>query len=214
MNRMMPHMDINHGDRFDKIVSVSSKAVMLNKYAKEYYGPDHPNVTKDLKQGDYNASLIRTVNGKLITLNFDTNTPHPRGLYRLQGSKGVFLDGRGMSGPKIYFDGISPESHQWESADPYLQENAHPVIANYNPPERQSIRGHGSGTTKTPITWHLLVQNLQKGTLPYFDVYDSVTSSATSPLSEKSVAQNGRPVEYPDFTRGKWKSREPITFPA
>jgi hypothetical protein len=48
--------------------------------------------------------------------------------------------------------------------------------------------------------------------MPYFDVYDSVTSSVTSPLSEQSVAKNGRPVEYPDFTRGKWKTRPPITI--
>ncbi|HKJ69992.1 MAG TPA: Gfo/Idh/MocA family oxidoreductase [bacterium] len=212
MNRIMPHMDINHGDRFDKIVSMSSKAVMLNRYAREYYGPDHPNVTMDMNQGDYNASLIRTVNGKLVTLNFDTNTPHPRGLYRMQGSEGVFLDGRGLSGPQVYFDGISPEAHEWEPADEYITEHKHPALKNYNPSERQAIRGHGSGSRETPLTWHLLVKNLREDTMPYFDVYDSVTGSVTSPLSEQSVANRSRPVEYPDFTRGKWKTRPPISI--
>lgn len=212
MNKFIPHMDINHGDRFDKIVSMSSKAVMLNRYAREYYGPNHPNVTLDMKQGDYNASLIRTVNGKLVTINFDTNTPHPRGLYRMQGSKGVFLDGRGIGGPQVYFDGISPESHQWESADEYINEHKHPALKNYDPPERQAIRGHGGSTRETPLTWHLLVRNIRENSMPYFDVYDSVTSSVTSPLSEQSVAKNGRPVEYPDFTRGKWKTRPPVTI--
>ncbi len=212
MNRIMPHMDINHGDRFDKIVSMSSKAVMLNRYAKEYYGPDHPNVTMEMKQGDYNASLIRTVNGKLVTLNFDTNTPHPRGLYRMQGSKGVFLDGRAIGGAQVYFDGISPEAHQWEPADEYIKEHKHPALKNYNPPERQAIRGHGGRSRQTPLTWHLLIRNLREDTMPYFDVYDSVTSSVTSALSEQSVANRSRPVEYPDFTRGKWKTRPPITI--
>jgi len=212
MNRIMPYLGVNHGDRFEQIVSVSSRPGMLNEYAREYYGPNHPNVTKEMKQGDYNASLIRTVNGKLVTLNFDTNTPHPRGLFRLQGSAGVFLDGRGLGGPKVYFDGISPEEHQWEPADDYLAEFRHPLLKSYNPPEREAIRGHGSGSRKTPITWHLLIRNLREGTMPYFDVYDSVTSSVTSPLSERSVANHNRPVEFPDFTRGKWESRPPIIF--
>ena len=29
------------------------------------------------------------------------------------------------------------------------------------------------------------------------------------PLSEMSVAQNGAPVDIPDFTNGKWMNREP-----
>ena len=30
----------------------------------------------------------------------------------MQGSKGVFFDGRGMGGPRIYLDGMSPESRE------------------------------------------------------------------------------------------------------
>ena len=211
MSRMIPHTDINHGDRIDYLVSMSSKAVMLNQYAALYYGPDHPYATKEMKQGDYNASLIRTVGGKMITLNFDTNTPHPRGLYRLQGSKGVYISGRGLGGAKVYFDGISPESHQWEPADKYLQEFEHPVLKNYNPPERKTaIRGHGSGGTRTPIRWHRLVEALRAGRMPDWDVYDSVTSSAISPVSEMSVAAGSKPIEFPDFTKGKWQTNPQI----
>jgi hypothetical protein len=208
---MIPHTDINHGDRIDYLVSMSSKAIMLNEYARLYYGPDHPYATKEMKQGDYNASLIRTVGGKMITLNFDTNTPHPRGLYRLQGSKGVYISGRGLGGEKVYFDGVSPESHQWEPADKYLQEFQHPVLKNYNPPERKTaIRGHGSGGRTTPIRWHRLVEALRAGRMPDWDVYDSVTSSAISPVSEMSVASGSMPIEFPDFTKGKWQTSPQI----
>jgi len=212
MSRMIPHLDINHGDRIDYLVSMSSKAVMLNKYAKLFYGPDHPYAKKEMAQGDYNASLIRTVGGKMITLNFDTNTPHPRGQYRLQGSKGIYLSGRGIGGPKVYFDGISPESHKWEPAEKYLQENEHPVLKNYNPPERKAIRGHGSSDTKTPIKWHRLIVALRENKMPDWDVYDSVTSSAISPITEMSVAAGSKPFEFPDFTKGKWESRAPINL--
>jgi hypothetical protein len=90
-----------------------------------------------------------------------------------------------------------------------LEDHRHPILDDYNPADRERpIRGHGGSGTQTPITWHLLVQNLRNETMPYFDVYDSVTSSAISPLSEQSVAKNGQPVEVPDFTQGKWKDRD------
>lgn len=212
MNRIMPVMDINHGDRFDFLLSMSSRAVSLNEYAAATLGKDHPLATRKMAQGDYNASLIHTVDGKLVTLNFDTNTPHPRGIYRVQGTKGVFMNARGLDGPWIYVEGRSPEEHRWEKAAAYLEEYKHPLLKSYNPPPRQSLRGHGSGASTTPITWHLLIQALRENKIPYFDVYDSVTSSAISPLTEQSVASRSRPIKFPDFTRGNWKTRPSITF--
>ncbi len=204
--RFMPLMDVNHGDRFEYLVSMSSKAAMLNKYAASYYGDDHPYATKKMKQGDYNATLIRTANGKVYTLNFDTNTPHPRGATRIQGSKGVYWRGSGR-GSWIYIDGVSPEKHQWEPADKYFKEYQHPINKNYNPPSRKKIRGHSGGSTRTPIKWHRLVTALREGRTTDLDVYDSVTSSVISPLTEASVANGGKPIEFPDFTKGKWKTR-------
>jgi predicted dehydrogenase len=212
MNRIMAMMDINHGDRLDHIVSMSSGAAMLNEYTKEQFGTAHPYATQKMAQGDTNASLLRTVKGKLITLNFDTNTPHPRGIYRVQGTKGVYMQGSGV-GSNIYVDGISPESHQWEDAEKWLEEYQHPLVKNYNPAERESaIRGHGGQGRATPLTWHLLVKALREDKMPFFDVYDSVTSSAVSPLSELSVANKGQSVSFPDFTRGKWEMQPPISF--
>ena len=212
LNRAMVAMDINHGDRFDHIVSMSSRSGVLNEYAAATLGQDHPLATQPMALGDYNATLLRTARGKMITLNFDTNTPHPRELVRYQGTKGVFFQSRGTGDPRIYLDGVSPESHRWESAVKYLEEYVHPVVKGYDPPARPSLRGHGSRTTKTPLTWHLLVKALREGRPPFFDVYDSVTSSVVSPLTEKSVADRSRPVEVPDFTRGQWKTRAPIEF--
>jgi predicted dehydrogenase len=212
MNKMMAMMDINHGDRLDYLVSVSSGAAMLNEYTEQQFGSSHPYATQNMAQGDTNVSLMRTMKGKLITLNFDTNTPHPRGIYRVQGTKGVFIRSRGI-GPYIYVDGISPESHQWEDAEEWLKEYRHPLVENYNPAARESsIRGHGGQGKVTPLTWHLLVKALREDKIPFFDVYDSVTSSAVSPLSEMSVANKGQSVSFPDFTKGKWEKQLPISF--
>jgi hypothetical protein len=43
-------------------------------------------------------------------------------------------------------------------------------------------------------------------------VYDAATWSVISPLSERSVAGKSRPVDFPDFTRGKWKTTPPVTI--
>ncbi len=40
----------------------------------------------------------------------------------------------------------------------------------------------------------------------YLDVYDAATWSSIAVLSEKSVADRSRPVDFPDFTKGKWKT--------
>ncbi|MDE0262930.1 MAG: Gfo/Idh/MocA family oxidoreductase [Bryobacterales bacterium] len=206
--RLMPVMDINHSDRFELLVSMSSKAVMLNRYADLFYGPDHPYATKEMKQGDYNCTLLRTVGGKLYTLNFDTNTPHPREFTRIQGTKGVLYYSRGI-GQFIYVDGVSPD-HQWEPAEKHMEEYRHPVEKEYTPRPREAIRGHGGGQRTTPLSWHRLFEALVEQRVTDFDVYDSVTSSVISPLSERSVANRSEPVEFPDFTKGKWKERLPV----
>ncbi len=210
LNRAMAAMDVNHGDRFDHLVSMSSRAGVLNEYAAATLGKDHPLATRPMAQGDSNVTLIRTAAGRMITLHYDTHTPHPRGFLRYQGTKGVFFSGRGMGPPRIYLDGVSPDSHRWESAEPYLEKHQHPLVAGYDPPPRPSLWGHGS--IKTPLSWQLFVEALRDGREPFFDVYDSVSSSVVSPLSEESVANGSRPVEVPDFTRGRWKTRAPIEF--
>lgn len=213
MRNMMPALDINRGDRFDYLVSMSSKSVMLNRYAESIYGKDHPYASQKMALGDYNASLIRTVDGKMITLNHDTHTPHPRESFRLQGTKGIYLRERDINLSRIYIDGRSPKEHEWEPAEKYLKEYEHSIIKNYNPPKRRggAIRGHGSGgMTQTPINWDRLLVALREGKQPDWDVYDSVTSAAIIPLSEVSVKDKSRPVDFPDFTKGKWKTRQPL----
>jgi hypothetical protein len=54
------------------------------------------------------------------------------------------------------------------------------------------------------MNWRL-VQCLREGLAPDMDVYDAAAWSAPSALSETSVAGGNVPVEFPDFTRGRWK---------
>ena len=51
-----------------------------------------------------------------------------------------------------------------------------------------------------------LIQCLRQGTPTDMNVYDAAALSAVIPLSEWSVANGSRPGEFPDFTRGKWRT--------
>lgn len=213
MSSMLPALDINHGDRMEFMVSTSSFGGMISEFAAKYYkNKNHPKAKQKYALGNYNASLIRTAKGKMITIIHDTSTPHPRENYRIQGTKGVFL-GDALS-RTIYIEGLSPVEHTWEPAEKYLKEYEHPVVKNYNPPPRRGgkIAGHGGGESQTPMIWHRLITALRENKMPDWDVYDSVTSSSISPVSEMSVANKSKDVDFPDFTKGKWQTRPLITL--
>jgi hypothetical protein len=42
------------------------------------------------------------------------------------------------------------------------------------------------------------------------DIHDAVAWSAITPLSEMSIADGNRTVDFPDFTDGAWTRRRPI----
>jgi len=195
-------MDINRGDRFDYLVSVSSKSVGVPAYFRRKLGADHPLAMEQLKQGDINTTLIRTVNGCTITLYYDTQLPRPYDLiFRVQGTQGIYFG----SLKQIYIDGRSPTHHQWEPIEPYAEEFDHPLWKRLG--DQAAGKGHGGSDY---VMLHRLIDAFRTGTAPDMDVYDAAAWSVITPLSEQSVAQRGRSIDFPDFTRGKWKTRPPI----
>ena len=69
------------------------------------------------------------------------------------------------------------------------------------------VGGHGGMDF---IMDYRLIYCLRKGLPLDMGVYDGVTWSAVAPLSEISVANRSRSVEFVDFTRGQWKTMEPL----
>jgi hypothetical protein len=159
-------------------------------------------------QGDVNTTLLRTEQGVIVALHFDTSTPHPQtGEFRLQGTHGLYAG----NSRQVYIEGRSPKDDQWQPIADYAQEYRHPLWKGRTPEQYKSARGHG-GADGTPLMWERLIAALRSGRRPDIDTYDSVTWSAISPLTERSVAQKSRPVDFPDFTRGKYKTTPPIRF--
>jgi hypothetical protein len=52
---------------------------------------------------------------------------------------------------------------------------------------------------------------LQNGLPLDTDVYDLATYSSIVELSERSVNAGGKVMEFPDYTRGGWKTAKPFT---
>jgi hypothetical protein len=151
--------------------------------------------------GDVNVSLIKTVNGRTIYLVHDTNLPRPYSrINMVQGTKGLF------SGypDRLHIEGRSP-AHQWEKAEDYYAEFEHPLWTK----EGQRARGAGHGGMDY-IEDYRLIQCLREGTPTDMDVYDGAAWSVVSELTERSVANRSRPMDFPDFTRGRWQSNPPL----
>jgi len=193
-------MDINRGDAFDYVVSMSSNSRGLNLFAEEKY-PDSEWVAKRFALGDVNTSLIRTKKGKTIICKHDTNLPRPYSRdFLVQGTKGI---ARKYPTEQIHIEGMT-EGHGWEDLAAYGEKYEHPVWKAM----REKAEGAGHGGMDF-IEDYRLITALRRGVSPDIDVYDSVVWSSIIPLSEQSVAEGSRPVKFPDFTRGMWKkSRE------
>jgi len=195
-------MNVNRGDAFDYLVSMSSPARGLHEYAVATFGPDSPQAKEKYVLGDVNTSLIKTKLGKTIILIHDTNLPRPYNrINYVQGTRGL-----AHKWPdRIYIEGRADKPHQWDDFTKFAAEFEHPLwkaIA-----AKGEGRGHGG---MDYIEDYRLIQSLRRGEPLDQDVYDAAAWSAIVGASAKSVAAKGRPVEIPDFTRGLWKTNPPL----
>lgn len=201
---------INRGDRFTYLTSMSSKSRGLNRYAEKRFGPDNLNAKRKFANGDVNTSLIMTEKGVTVTLNHDTQLPRPYSdsgdtriplmVQRLQGTEGIFFG----SMEKIYIDGRSP-LHKWEDTGSYYGQYEHLLWKELGEAAKSS--SHGG---EDYVELYQFVRAVRNKIQTPVDVYDAATWSAITPLSEQSVASRSAPVDFPDFTRGKWKTVRPI----
>ncbi|MFC1502412.1 Gfo/Idh/MocA family protein [bacterium] len=194
-------MNINRGDRFDYLVSMSSMSRGLNLWCEKKFGPDHELAKLPYALGDVNVSLIRTKLGGTITVWHDCSSPRPYTRINLvQGTKGIARKWPS----RIYIEGRSP-SHRWEDIKEYYKEFDHPLWKELT----NKSRGAGHGGMDF-IEDYRLIKCLREGLPLDMDVYDAAAWSAVSELSERSVANRSRPMNFPDFTRGLWKNRKPL----
>jgi predicted dehydrogenase len=199
------YLDINRGDRFDHLVSMSSPSLGLQAYRDRTLPPGDPKRMETYDCGDMNTSLIKTARGRTIVLQHDTVSPRPYSRINLvSGTKGTFCG----YPARLFLDGQEPHD-EWtfleedpeERGDGKLEERFEdPLWKKLREPAKES--GHGG--MDYIMSWRL-IQCLREGLVPDMDVYDAAAWSVPAPLSELSVARGSAPVPFPDFTRGGWR---------
>jgi hypothetical protein len=116
-------MDINRGERFATLVSMSSPSRGLQLYAREHFPEGSLQWHEQYVLGDVNMSLIKTANGRTICVSHDTNLPRPYSrVHVVQGARGLF---QGYP-DRVYIEGRS-KSDEWDPAEAYLAEFDHPL---------------------------------------------------------------------------------------
>lgn len=193
---------INRGNRFTHLNSFASKARGLHEYVvAKSGGTTHPSTQVKFKLGDIVTTTLACENGETIILQHDTSLPRPYSLgFRVQGTRGLWMD----LNQSIHIEGRSP-AHKWEPFQAYQDEFDHPLWRKY----AQDAAGAGHGGMDYFVI-HAFVEALKAQAPMPIDIYDAVAWSAITPLSEQSIAEGFRTLEFPDFTRGLWKSRKPI----
>ena len=195
-------LDINRGNQMDYLTSISSQEAAFSAWAKE-------NGKEELAKGyrgDMNTTLVKCVNGQTIMIQHDVNTPRPYSrIHLLQGTKGCAR--------KWPERGIALTSH--DNAHRWLNDaEMKEIEAKYNHPLAEvmgdiarKVGGHGGMDF---IMDYRLIYCLKNGLPMDMNVYDGAAWSALAALSEDSVANEGKSVKVPDFTRGQWKNTAPL----
>ncbi len=192
------YMNINRGDRFDYLVSMSSPSRSLDLYREQTVPKDSPKWKERYIAGDMNTTMIKTAKGLTIKVQHDTSTPRPYDRINLiQGTKGLFRD----YPARIMVEG-QPEKHRFTNLDKYKDKYTHWLWKKLG----KDAENAGHGGMDYIMAWRL-IQCFREGLAPDMDVYDGASWSAPFPLSADSVAKGSMPIKIPDFTRGKWQEK-------
>ena len=196
-------MNINRGDRFEQLISMSTNDFTMNDLAKELAAKDsffEPYVDKPYR-GNMNTTIVRTDKGKTVMVQHDVSSPRPYSrIHVLSGTKGSAS--KWPSPERISF------GHSW-----IKEEELKDLYDKYSPPLvkhigtiAKDVGGHGG--MDFIMDWRL-IDCLRNGLPLDEDVYDAAAWSAVGVLSEKAVGSKFKPIDFPDFTKGSWKTNKP-----
>lgn len=200
------YMNINRGDRFEYLSSMSSNSRVRAEYAKKHFPEGHERRTLKFIAGDINTSIVRTALGRTIMIQWDEQLPRPYTRHNLiQGTHGVWA---GFPG-RVVVEDVTPNTDSWVQGDglkAFYDKYDHPLWKKLSDP---ATKHGGHGGMDFVMMWRIITA-LRNGLPMDQDVYDAASWSVVSPLSEWSVANRGQSIDFPDFTRGQWRTNAPL----
>ncbi|MEI8038265.1 MAG: Gfo/Idh/MocA family oxidoreductase [Verrucomicrobiota bacterium] len=202
------YMSLGRGeDTFGRLVSFSSPAKGRALYAQKSDKLTDPAwKTLKFKGGDISTSIIKTALGRTIMVQWDETSPRPYSRHNLiQGTKGTLA---GFPN-RMAIEGVTQTTHEWAEGAAWEELAAkyeHPLYKRLGELAKKA-GGHG-GMDFLMLT--RIIECLRQGEPLDQNVYEGCFWSAVGPLSEASVAGDGMPQAFPDFTRGKWQATKPL----
>lgn len=193
-------LNINRGNRFTTLTSFGSKSVGIKTYVARKFGEESPYAKTDYKQSDIVTTVLTCEGGETVTIVLDTTLP--RAYYSRNFSVRGTLGMSSEDTKVVFLEGMNEEISNNE--DEMYQKYDHPLHAEF---VKEGPRGGHGGMDW--LACRGFIESVKAGTNTPIDVYDTATWLAVGVLSEMSLAEGSKTVEFPDFTNGKWKKREP-----
>lgn len=200
-------MNINRGEKFLHLISMQSADFMMRKTANELAAKDDffkPFANKTYR-GNTSTTVIETSAGRTIKLQHDVTSPNIYSrIYKVVGTKATALKYPLPS--KFSFGG---DAEDWIAPDKMkdLEAQYQPALVKKIGDMAKEVGGHGG--MDYLMNWRT-IDCLRNGLPLDIDVYDAALWSSVSPLTESSVANKSKPVDFPDFTKGSWKTNQPV----
>jgi hypothetical protein len=197
-------MGIARGDRFQRLVSMSSLEAGLTEHSLTVENDNEFFNRNDFTHGDMSNTLIKTAKGRSILVQHDVVTPRPYSrINALAGTKG-YHEG--------YPSRLSLEEkggHRWLNDEDYQamrDKYKHPIWDRL----KKQIEENGGHGGMDFVMIYRLIDCLNRGLPLDMDVYDAADWSVVIPLSRLSVELGSVPMQFPDFTRGKWEGKRKL----
>jgi len=159
------YMDIGRGDRFSKIVSMSSLQAGLSEYSQTLEPDNEFYKQADYIHGDMSSSLIKTAKGRSILVQHDVVTPRPYNRINALGGTKAYHEGY----PSRLSMNDFHNGHRWlekEAYDEMRFKYKHPI---WNELKDEIDRNGGHGGMDF-VQMYRLIDCLNKGKALDMDV--------------------------------------------
>ena len=207
------YMGLGRGDQFKFLVSMSSPEKGLSKFRDDNKPNGGRHADEKYICGDMNTSIAKTELGRTIMIQHDIVSPRPYSrINALSGTGATFFDypaHLAVNNPRKYHL-ESGGSHEWLGDKDMAKMRkifTHPLWRKLE----ERAKGGGHGGMDFVMNWRHL-DCIRQGITPDSVVYDAAAWSCIIEISALSVATGSMPVAIPDFTRGLWKSMQPLAI--
>ena len=208
-------LGIHRGDRMKTLVAMDTKPA--NGPARVEAKTGKP--CEEFLNGAETTTLIRTENGKTISVTHCTMTPRPYDRKdQIVGSEGYAakypIEQMCLRRSQLEQKGDEQLLDQEkilsaEEVDLLRQKYPNPMLTPELAELAKTVGGHGGMDF---LMDYRLIYCLRNGLPLDMDVYDLAEWCCLGPLGALSIENGNVPVEVPDFTRGAWNEKQGFSY--